>query len=204
MRVIAAMDAKSAGDAAPAPERVSSGGLLKWNQSFIMPWVKREIWIASMAVALLGVLLYRIAPHFEIHRVEVGDDAPEFELAGGVRLADYRGKLVLLNFWATWCPPCVAEVPSLNALYKQFREDGLVVLAVSVDTEEEAYRRFLDRFGVTFPTVLDPERRVSSRYGTMKYPESYLIDRQGTVIQKYVGPEDWERPEIVNYIRSLL
>ena len=169
-----------------------------------MAWAKREIWIAATAVALMGVLFYRIVPYFEIHRVEVGDTAPEFELAGGVRLADYRGKLVLLNFWATWCPPCVAEVPSLNRLYLRFREEGLVILAVSVDEQEDVYRQFLDRFGVRFPTVRDPERTVSSRYGTMKYPESYLINRQGTVIQKYVGAEDWERPEIVNYLQSLL
>ena len=169
-----------------------------------MAWVKREIWIAVVAVALMGVLLYRIFPHFEIYRVGVGDEAPEFELDGEVRLADYRGKLVLLNFWATWCPPCVAEVPSLNNLYERFRDDGLVVLAVSVDTEEDVYRQFLDRFGVTFPTVLDPERIVSSRYGTLKYPESYLINREGAVVQKYVGAEDWGSTEIVNYLRSLL
>ncbi len=169
-----------------------------------MAWAKREIWIAATAVALMSVLLYRIVPYFEIHRVEVGDDAPEFELAGGVRLADYRGKLVLLNFWATWCPPCVAEVPSLNRLYRRFREQGLVILAVSVDEQEDVYRQFLDRYGVKFPTVRDPKRSVSSRYGTMKYPESYLINRQGRVIQKYVGAEDWERPEIVNYLQSLL
>ena len=169
-----------------------------------MAWAKREIWIAATAVALMSVLLYRIVPYFEIHNVEVGDEAPEFELAGGVRLADYRGKLVLLNFWATWCPPCIAEVPSLNRLYGRFREDGLVILAVSVDEQEDVYRRFLDRYGVKFPTVRDPERIVSSRYGTMKYPESYLINGQGQVIQKYVGAEDWERPEIVNYLQSLL
>ena len=169
-----------------------------------MAWEKREIWIIVVVVALTAVLLYRILPHFEIHRVEIGDEAPEFELDGGVRLADYRGKLVLLNFWATWCPPCVAEVPSLNGLYERFRDDGLVVLAISVDTEEDVYKQFLDRFGVTFPTVFDPERTVSSRYGTLKYPESYLINREGAVVQKYVGAEDWESPEILNYLRSLL
>lgn len=169
-----------------------------------MAWVKREVWIAAIVIALMGVLLHRVIPHFEIHRVEVGDAAPEFELTDGVRLSNYRGKLVLLNFWATWCPPCVAEVPSLNTLYERFRDDGLVVLAVSVDTEEAVYRQFLERFRVTFPTVLDPERTVSSRYGTIKYPESYLINREGEVVRKYIGAEDWERPEIVNYLRSLL
>lgn len=169
-----------------------------------MPRSRRELVVLCLIAGLTGLLFYRVLPYLHVYEVEIGDKAPEFELAGGVRLADYRGKLVLLNFWATWCPPCVAEMPSLNNLYERFREDGLVVLGVSVDEEEEIYDRFLERWGVSFPTVRDPERTVSVRYGTMKYPETYLIDRQGVVIRKYIGPENWGQPEIVNYVRSVL
>jgi peroxiredoxin len=111
---------------------------------------------------------------------------------------------VLLNFWATWCPPCIEELPSLNSIYSELRDRGLVVLGVSVDEDRALYQRFLTAHKVSFPTVIDPERSVSTRYGTFKYPESYLIDPEGIVIRKYVGAEDWQRPEIANYLRSLL
>ena len=169
-----------------------------------MPRSRKELVVLGLIAALTGLLFYRVLPYLRIHQVEIGDQAPNFELSGGVRLTDYSGKLVLLNFWATWCPPCVAEVPSLNNLYERFRDEGFVVLAISVDEEEDVYKRFLERFGVTFPTVRDPERKVSVRYGTMKYPESYLINRQGIVIRKYINAQDWEHPEIVNYVRSVL
>jgi peroxiredoxin len=173
-----------------------------------MAWTPREVVISALLAGLTGLLLFRVAPYFEIHNVEVGDRAPDFDLTAddgsGVRLSDFRGKFVLLNFWATWCPPCVDELPSLNSLHEQLSNDGLIVLGVSVDEQQEEYQRFIERWNVRFPTVRDPEREVSSRYGTAKYPESYLIDRDGTVIRKYIGPEDWNRSEIMNYLSSLL
>ena len=171
---------------------------------------KKDIVIASLLVGLTGLLMYRVLhrPYFYEYNVEAGDRAPDFDLTAedgtGLRLDDYRGKYVLLNFWATWCPPCIQEMPSLNSVHEDFRERGLVVLGISVDEDQEVYQSFLSNRGVTFPTVRDPERSVSVRYGTFKYPETYLIDREGTVIRKYVGPEDWRRPEILNYLRSLL
>ena len=169
-----------------------------------MPRSPRELVVLGLIAALTGLLFYRVVPYLHSYEVEIGDQAPNFELAGGVRLTDYSGKLVLLNFWATWCAPCVAEVPSLNNLYERFRDEGLVVLAISIDEEEDVYKRFLERFGVTFPTVRDPERKVSARYGTMKYPETYLINREGIVIRKYINAQEWDQPEIVNYMRSVL
>ncbi len=162
----------------------------------------------ALSLLLAGVLVARVAPYLQIHNVDVNDRAPAFELiaddGSGASLDDYRGKYVLLNFWATWCPPCVDELPSLNALHRQLEPEGLVVLGVSVDENAEAYERFLERFDVSFPTVRDPLMEVASLYGTTKYPETYLIDPEGTVIRKYVGAENWVRPEIVNYLRSLL
>ena len=173
-----------------------------------MPWSKKELVYWALLIGLTTTLLSRVVPYLEIHDVQLGDRAPDFDLTAedgsGIRLQDYRGKLVLLNFWATWCPPCVDEMPSLNLVYEHLREKGLVVLGVSVDEEEAAYRDFLQSARVRFPTVRDPERTVPARYGTVKYPETYLIDREGYVLRKYVGAENWMRPEIMNYLSSLL
>lgn len=173
-----------------------------------MPRLGREPLVYGLALALLCVMVYRVEGYLREYDVQPNDRAPGFSLVNdqgiGVSLDDYEGKVVLLNFWATWCPPCIQEMPSLNATYERFREDGLVVLGISVDEDADEYSDFLRTAGVTFPTVRDPERTVSTRYGTMKYPESYLISRDRRVLRKYVGPEDWSRPEIANYLRSVL
>jgi cytochrome c biogenesis protein CcmG, thiol:disulfide interchange protein DsbE len=102
-------------------------------------------------------------------------------------------------------------MPSLNQFQKMFASQGVVVLGINVDRKEDAYRNMLNRFHVTFPTVRDPDENINYRYGTYKIPESYIIDRNGKVLQKYAGlPEvngewkPWTDPEIVNYVRSLL
>ena len=162
----------------------------------------------GLTLLIAGVLMWRVAPHLQIYNAEIGEQAPMFELTAddgsGASLGDYRGKYVLLNFWATWCPPCIQELPSLNTLHRELEPNGLVVLGISVDENKQAYENFLERFNVAFPTVRDPEMAVASRYGTSMYPETYLIDPDGYVLRKYEGPEDWMRPEIVNYLRSLL
>lgn len=173
-----------------------------------MAWSRKDTVAFVLTLSLAAVLVMRVQGYLRIYDVRPGNRAPEFELVDdqgiGVSLEDYQGKIVLLNFWATWCAPCVQEIPSLNQLYVRFEDKGFIVLAVSVDEDQDQYREFLADAGVAFPTVRDPERSVSSRYGTAKYPESYLIDREGRVLRKYVGAEEWLRPEIVNYIRSLL
>ena len=170
-----------------------------------MSFSQRQAVVFGLSLVLSAVLLYRISPYLRIYQVEAGDRAPASELAKvGVDLEAYEGKYVLLNLWATWCPPCVQETPSLNQLHQELSSDGFVVPGVSVDRDDQAYQQFIDRFGLEFPTARDPEMLVASRYGTNKYPESYLIDPDGYVVKKYVGAENWMRPEIVNYLRSLL
>jgi cytochrome c biogenesis protein CcmG, thiol:disulfide interchange protein DsbE len=173
-----------------------------------MAWSKKDVVVAALLLCLTAVLLYRVVPYFQVFDVEVGERAPDFNLTAddgsGFRLDDYHGKVVLLNFWATWCPPCVQEMPSLNRLHERLQDKGFVVLGVSVDQEREAYQQFLQQVHVSFPTVRDPERGAASRYGTMKYPESYLINREGIVMRKYIGEENWDRPEILNYLSSIL
>ena len=173
-----------------------------------MAFARQKAFPLFISLALAGILVWRVAPYLKVNNVQPGDRAPGFELTAdtgmGVSLDDYRGKYVLLNFWATWCAPCVQEVPSLNQLHQELNNDGLVVLAVSVDSQQDSYSAFLERFGVSFPTARDPDMKIPSLYGTNRYPETYLIDPEGYVLRKYVGAENWMRPEIVNYLRSLL
>ena len=164
-----------------------------------------------LLVALAFVIVYSVQDHV----VGVGDSAPGFRVKtenGAVMTpTNFGGKVLILNFWASWCAPCVQEIPSLNQIQKMFASQGLVVLGVNVDSKEDLYRNMLRRFQVTFQTVRDPQENINYRYGTYKVPESYIIDRNGKVLQKYAGLPDvnggwkvWTDPQIVSYVRSLL
>ena len=98
-----------------------------------------------------------------------------------ITLSQYRGQVVVLNFWATWCPPCVEEMPSLVEMQRRMKAKGVTVLAVSVDVDESAYKQFLKDHNVSLLTVRDPEHKSSELYGTFKYPETYVIDRGGVM-----------------------
>ena len=118
-------------------------------------------------------------------------------------LADYRGKVVVLNFWATWCPPCVEEMPSLVELQQRLKDKGVIVLAVSLDADEAAYHKFLKDHGVNLITVRDPDLKSSNLYGTFKYPETYIIDRSGILRRKFIGAVNWNDPEVVSFLEKL-
>ncbi len=120
------------------------------------------------------------------------------------RLSDLRGKVVVLNFWATWCPPCVDEAPSLNLLQQRIALRGGTVLGISVDEDDDAYRRFLQAYGINYPNFRDPSKKIALSYGTSMYPDTYLIDRNGRIDRKLVGEQDWTSPEMTAYIDSLL
>ncbi len=160
--------------------------------------------IGVLLVALIGV----VADTLRDKVIGVGDTAPEFSIRtdSGLTISrsNFGGRLLVLNFWATWCPPCLEEMPSLDVFQKRFKDDGVVVLAISVDEEEEAYRNVLQRVGVSFMTARDPTASISSGYGTFRYPETYVIDDRGKVVQKIVGPAAWTDERMVSYIRSLL
>ena len=130
--------------------------------------------------------------------------APDFNVADGstsIHLANYRGKVVVLNFWATWCAPCIQEMPGLIDLHHD-RPD-LTVLGVSIDEDPEAYSRFLVRRHVDFPTVRDPNQSAARLFHTDGWPETYIIDRQGIIRRKIVGNPDWSNPEIRAFLKSL-
>ena len=133
-----------------------------------------------------------------------GQVAPDFTVSDGrssIHLADYRGKIVLLNFCATWCPPCVQEMPGLIELHHD-RPD-LAILAVSIDEDEGAYKHYLDRRHVDLISVRDPNQTAAKLYHTEGWPETYVIDRQGVIRRKLVGDPDWSNPEIRAYLSSL-
>ena len=119
-------------------------------------------------------------------------------------LSDLRGQVVLLNFWASWCPPCVDETPALNELQKRIQSRGGTILGVSVDEDPAAYDKFLQQYNVDFPTFRDPSKNIPLAYGTTMYPDTYIIDRDGRVDRKIVGPQDWTSPGMLAYLDTLL
>jgi len=136
----------------------------------------------------------------------IGEAAPDFSLQDSTRpvaLPELQGKVVVLNFWATWCPPCVDEMPSLVQLQSRLHDKGVTVLAVRVDVDENAYNKFLKDHNVDLLSVRDPNQKSNSLYGTFKYPETYIIDREGKVRRKFIGAVNWTQPEIVSYLSKM-
>lgn len=146
-------------------------------------------------------------------RPEVGHRAPDFALLDTnpklIRFSDYRGKVVLLNFWATWCPPCRREMPTMEKVYQEYRRRGLEVLAVSLDTGHEAVvavqvADFMKELKLTFPALLDPKMEVARRYRVVGIPITFLIDRRGVIRVKEVGFRDWTDPDSRRKLEALL
>jgi cytochrome c biogenesis protein CcmG, thiol:disulfide interchange protein DsbE len=138
-----------------------------------------------------------------------GQPVPSFSLTGldghAVDLATQRGKVVILNFWATWCPPCVEEMPSLERLHRTLGPEGLVVISVSVDEDEATLREFVTKHGVTFPVLRDPSRRVANDvYRTTGFPETFVIDAAGVLREKFIGPAEWSTPAALDHFRGIL
>ena len=136
----------------------------------------------------------------------IGTAAPDFVVKDGsqtMTLSQLHGQVVVLNFWATWCAPCVEEIPSLVAMSQKMKSKGVTVLGVSVDADEDAYQKFIKDHGVTFLTVRDADQKSNVLYGTVKFPETYIIDRSGVVRRKFIGAVDWTSPEIVDYLNKL-
>jgi len=160
--------------------------------------VKRR---SSLPAILIFLLL---AACNSAHPPRIGNPAPDFTVADGqktISLAQFRGKPVLLNFWATWCPPCIQEMPSLVALQKQLG-DKVIILAVSEDDDANAYQQFIRDHNITLLTVRDT-RHSNELYGTFKFPETFVIDKDGKIVRKFIGAADWTSPEIVDYLKKL-
>ncbi len=161
----------------------------------------------SMGFAF-AVLAFFTLPHYRQGESSIAGKTAEnipLEINGKAeKLSDYRGKVVVLNFWATWCPPCVEETPSLIELNKRLASRNGVVLGVSVDDDAAAYQKFITDHGINFPTSRDASKKYAQDYGTVMYPETYIIDRHGKIARKVIGPQDWNSAEMVSYFDALL
>jgi cytochrome c biogenesis protein CcmG, thiol:disulfide interchange protein DsbE len=170
-----------------------------FNSGFCRAWCKSTFFALALLV-LAGTGCDR-----GDHPAQVGMIAPDFAIQDQgqtVSLAEYRGKTVVLNFWASWCPPCLEEFPSLMQLQQQV--PNVVVLAVSFDTDADAYRQYVaDNHLRDMVIALDLSQKSNLAFGTTRPPETYIIDTQGRIRRKFIGAQDWTSPEIENYLRNL-
>ena len=170
------------------------------------PKTERLLRVAIVLLTFAFVLV--IANRLHERVVTVGDSAPDFSITADngrtISAANFGGKLLVLNFWATWCPPCVEETPSLSRFAAGMANQGVVVLAISVDKDEKAYRNFVERHRPAFLTARDPQARINADYGTFKYPETYVINASGKVVRKFISDQPWDSENMVKDIQSLL
>jgi len=166
-----------------------------------------------LVVALLAAYI-EVAGRVELKPGEVEYPAesfisPNFELpslhGSTVKLSDYRGRVVFINFWATWCATCEVEMPSMQKLYDRFKGRGFEMLTISVDKDPEKIQPFLDKYGLNFPVLLDPEENVAKKlYKTTGVPETFIVDQNGIIRHKAVGPRDWATDEIMQAFEMLI
>lgn len=166
-----------------------------------------SILLASITLLALA-LVWVVAGTLEARVVNAGDTAPDFTITTDrgrtITRDNFGGKILVLNFWATWCAPCIEELPTLDAFQRQFAPQGVVVLGVSIDRNEKIYRSFLERAQLSFQTARDPDANLSASYGTFQVPESYILDRSGKVIEKVISNQNWMDPEFLARMRRLL
>jgi len=168
----------------------------------------RAAWLLAALLVVGGGLLV-LATEDVPEPLVRGARAPDFALprlssGAEVSLADYRGQVVLLNFWATWCKPCEDEMPAMARLHGALADADFELLAVSVDESPEPVRRFRERLDLPFPILLDPEQGTARRYQTTGFPETFLVDPSGRVVERYVGPREWDAAPYEARIRELL
>jgi cytochrome c biogenesis protein CcmG, thiol:disulfide interchange protein DsbE len=161
--------------------------------------VRRTLLTIGLLALLVGCYSGNGPPH-------IGQNAPDFTVQDTdhkITLSQFRGQVVVLNFWGTFCPPCVAEMPSLIQMQSKLKKNGVTVLGVSIDADDTAYHKFLKEFGVNFVTVRDEAQKSSTLYGTFGWPETYVIDRNGVVRRKFIGAVNWNSPEVVDFLTKL-
>ena len=173
-----------------------------------MSSIKIDQVLKAGIVLLTGAFVFVLYASIHERIIGLGDTAPDFTIKTDsgrvISTTSFGGRLLVLNFWATWCPPCVEEVPSLDQFAKEMAGSGVVVLGVSVDKDAQAYQALLSRTKLSFMTARDPEATISADYGTFKVPESYIIDSNGKVVQKIIGEENWSDGRMLSYVKSLL
>jgi len=175
------------------------------------PRVQSKLVIVLVSIAILALVFGVVwMQSSKYEPLTVGKVAPDFKLPDlnekDIRLSDFRGKVVFLNFWATWCKPCREEMPSMEILYKNFEKDGLVILAISIDrvTTKKDIPPFVKALNLTFPILVDSWGQTDKRYKLMGVPETYIIDQQGILREKVIGPRDWTMLDNLQIVTQLL
>jgi peroxiredoxin len=161
--------------------------------------VRRTLLLIGFLAALTGCYSGTRPPH-------IGANAPDFTVQDSdhkVSLSDFKGQVVVLNFWGSWCPPCIAETPALVQMQRRLKDKGVVVLAVSIDVDDAAYHKFLKDFSMNMVTVRDGDHKSADIYGTFGWPESYIIDRKGVIRRKFIGAVDWNSPEVTDFLLKM-
>jgi peroxiredoxin len=174
------------------------------REAFIMKSMKK---ISLILAFVLLTAMGAYSPADSDKNPPVIEKAPDFSLKdlGGrtVSLGSLRGKVVLLNFWATWCPPCVSEMPSLNKLYLELKPRGLQVVAISLDRSAESVKEYINEKGFKFFVLLDADGVVVKRYKVFSTPTTFLIDRKGNIVGRFYGEYDWQDPDVRSKIEKL-
>jgi peroxiredoxin len=179
--------------------------------------VKRKVFFLSLlSIFIISTLSFSLEIKKEdlfskagIQPIKTGTKAPNFRLEDltgkKAELKHYKGKVVFLNFWATWCGPCKEEMPSMEELYKQFKDKDFVFLTISVDYGGvKPVKDFIEKHRYTFPVLIDPKCETLDLFAVKGIPTTFLVDKKGIIIGKAVGPRDWKRPEVVSVINLLL
>lgn len=183
--------------------------LYRWEPRVFHAWILLYLCMILKSVFTVAVMCalccsaFAVVPPWEVDEL-TGKDAPSFSLADvmgkQVSLKSLGGRVIVLNFWATWCAPCKVEMPSLNELHRRYRDKGLVVVAIAVDDSWEPVRKFLDTVPLDFPVLLDSGAVVSRDYKVYAFPTTFIIDNKGVVREHFVGEEDWLSEETVRRI----
>jgi len=165
--------------------------------------------IAGLVVLLLLNRNRSYNNSVKIVPIEVGLPAPDFAFPGMdgkmVNLSDFRGKVVLVNIWATWCSSCVDEMPSMEKLYQKLKGENFEILAVSIDSlGEKVVASFMKKYKLTFPALIDSAGAIRMGYRTTGVPESFIIDKDGVLVKKIIGPLDWTKSETLHLFQRLI
>ena len=172
--------------------------------------LKQKLITGAVGLFIAALIAVFVSPAYREGEPSIAGQTPRdfaFTLNGkAMHLSDLRGHVVVLNFWASWCPPCVDEAASLNQLQQRISAYGGTVLGIDPDVNgetQEAYEKFLKDNSIVFPTYLDTSQQIAASYGTSMYPETYIIGPDGKFERKIIGPQNWTSPEMLSYITSL-